>query len=143
MPSGSREVLIPKASASRSVTRTTVLRSGVAMKSNVLKIKTSSGNPAGSAMPRTRHLIPQRFTAASKKTRVSANPKNQYHEKLPHLVAHHIHVCALETGLFTQCWRDAENELRQGFPADSKPPMNITRREFTIMARAAVSIPKI
>ena len=36
-----------------------------------------------------------------------------------------IHVCALETGLFTQCWRDAENELRQGFPADSEPPMNI------------------
>jgi hypothetical protein len=54
------------------------------------------------------------------------------------LVAHHIHVCALETGLFTQCWRDAENELRQGFPADSEPPMNITRREFAIMAGAAV-----
>jgi hypothetical protein len=59
-------------------------------------------------------------------------------KNFPHLVAHHIHVCALETGLFTQCWRDAENELRQGFPADSKPPMNITRREFTIMAGAAV-----
>jgi len=46
MPFGSREVLIPKASASRSVIRVAVLRSGVATKNNVLKINASNGSPA-------------------------------------------------------------------------------------------------
>jgi len=74
MPFGSREVLIPKASASRSVIRVAVLRSGVATKNNVLKINASNGSPALSAIPRTPHLSPQRRTAASKRTRATANP---------------------------------------------------------------------
>ena len=68
---------------------------------NVLRIKTSRGSPAGSAMPRIPHLFPQRFTAASKRVRVkrkSDEDKNSgisqqfgavIEDVVAHLVRHH------------------------------------------------------
>ena len=92
---------MPKASASRSVTRTAVLRSGVMRKKKVEKIKTSNGKPAGSAMPRTPQRLPHRRTARSKIARTIANaaqdeePKiedqldSMIEDVMPHLVRHY------------------------------------------------------
>ena len=65
-PSGSREVLMPKESASPSVSRTMLLLIGVPSSPKTVRINASTGNAAGSAMPSTRQRAPKRRSSASK-----------------------------------------------------------------------------